>query len=113
MQFISTTASRVAAELDRKDFHQDDLYDPSTSILFGSHYTGNLFKLFPGQPPAVAASYNGGEDNMHRWLSRAKSDQPDRYVSEIVFSQSKDYVWRVMASYRIYKMLYDENLKRK
>ena len=113
MQFISTTANRIAAELGREDFRQDDLYDPGTAILFGSHYTENLFKLFPHQPPAVAASYNGGEDNMNRWLVRSKSDQPDRYVPEILFSQSKDYVYRVMANYRVYQMLYDENLKRR
>lgn len=113
MQFISTTAARVAAELGRDNFRQDDLYDPTTSILFGSHYTGNLFKLFPNQPAAVAASYNGGEDNMQRWLNRSKSDNPDRYVSEIAFSQSKDYVYRVLANYRMYQMLYDESLKRK
>jgi soluble lytic murein transglycosylase len=113
MQFISTTASRIAAELGRDSFRQDDLYDPSTSILFGSHYTGNLFKLFPNQPAAVAASYNGGEDNMKRWLARSKADIPDRYIPEIAFSQSKDYVYRVMANYRMYQTLYDENLKRR
>ncbi|PYT01431.1 MAG: hypothetical protein DMF63_00855 [Acidobacteria bacterium] len=113
MQFISTTSSRIAAELGRENFRQDDLYDPSTSILFGAHYVENLFKLFPNQPPAVAASYNGGEDNMQRWLSRSKSAQPERYVSEIAFAQSKDYVYRVMSNFRMYQMLYDENLKRR
>ncbi len=113
MQFISTTASSVAAELGRENFKQDDLYDPSTSVLFGSHYTGNLFKLFPNQPPAVAASYNGGEDNMKRWLARSKSELMDRYIPEIAFSQSKDYVYRVMANYRMYQSLYDERLKRR
>jgi soluble lytic murein transglycosylase len=113
MQFISTTSSRVAAELGRENFKQDDLYDPATSILFGSHYVSNLFKLFPRQPEAVAASYNGGEDNMHRWLSRSRSGLPDRYIPEIAFSQSKDYVYRVMANFRMYQTLYDEDLKRR
>jgi hypothetical protein len=36
---------------------------------------------------------------------------PDKYVPEIVFSQSKDYVYKVMANYRVYQMLYDKNLK--
>jgi soluble lytic murein transglycosylase len=67
--------------------------------------------MFPNQPQAVAASYNGGEHNMQRWLARSKSDQPDRYVPEILFSQSKDYVYRVMANYRVYQMIYDEKLK--
>ncbi|NOT46337.1 MAG: transglycosylase SLT domain-containing protein [Acidobacteria bacterium] len=111
MQFISTTSSKIASALGRADFYQDELYDPSVAILFGSQYTSDLFKLFPNQPEAVAASYNGGEDSMKRWMKRSHSDQPDRYVPEIAFSQSKDYVYRVMANYRIYKMFYDERLK--
>ena len=110
MQFISTTSSKIAGELGRSDFQQDELYNPATAILFGSQYTSNLFKLFPKQPQAVAASYNGGEDNMKRWMKRSKSDTADRYVPEIAFSQSKDYVYKVMANYRVYQMLYDESL---
>jgi soluble lytic murein transglycosylase len=73
----------------------------------------NLFKKFPRQPQAVAASYNGGEDNMARWLARAKTDNPDRYVPEIAFAQSKDYVYKVMANYRVYQVFYDEKLTAK
>ena len=111
MQFISSTADRIAGELGRDNFRQDELYDPSTAVLFGSQYISDLQKLFPNQLPAVAASYNGGEDNMTRWLARSKTDLADRYVAEVVFSQSKDYVYRVMGNYRMYQMLYDENLK--
>lgn len=112
MQFISSTASRIAGELGRGHFSQDELYDPPTAVLFGSQYVGNLQKLFPNQLPAVAAGYNGGEDNMKRWMLRSKSDTADRYVPEIGFGQTKDYVYRVMANYRMYSFLYDENLKR-
>ena len=111
MQFISDTSNKVADELGLKNFDQDRLYDPATAILFGSQYLSDLFKVFPGQPAAVAASYNGGDDNMKRWLARSKSDLPDRYVPEVIFSQSKDYVYKVMTNYRIYQMIYDENLK--
>ena len=111
MQFISDTADKIAGELGKKDFRQDELYNPPTAILFGSQYLSNLYKQFPKQPQAVAASYNGGEHNMVRWLARSKTDLPDRYVPEIIFSQSKDYVYKVMANYRIYQMFYDENLK--
>jgi soluble lytic murein transglycosylase len=111
MQFISDTSNKIAEELGKRNFNQDELYHPPTAILFGSQYLGKLFKLFPNQPPAVAASYNGGEHNMSRWLARAKSELPDRYIPEIMFSQSKDYVYKVMANYRVYQILYDENLK--
>ena len=111
MQFISTTSNQIAQQLGKENFRQDELYDPATSILFGSQYLSNLFKQFPAQPQAVAASYNGGEDNMARWLARSKSNSPDLYVPEIAFSQSKDYVYKVLANYRVYQFLYDENLK--
>ncbi|MEP6902709.1 MAG: lytic transglycosylase domain-containing protein, partial [Actinomycetota bacterium] len=111
MQFISTTSNQIATELKLANFRQDELYNPPTAILFGSQYLSNLFKQFPSQPAAVAASYNGGEDNVKRWLARSKSDLPDRYVPEIIFSQSKDYAYKVMANYRVYQIFYDENLK--
>ncbi len=111
MQFISSTSDQIAGQLGKENFRQDELYDPPTSVLFGSQYLSNLFRQFPNQPQAVAASYNGGEDNMARWLARARSNSPDLYVPEIAFSQSKDYVYKVLANYRIYQFLYDENLK--
>lgn len=111
MQFISTTAERIARELGKTNFRQDDLYHPPTAILFGTQYLSNIYKMFPGQHAAVAASYNGGEENMKRWMTRAKSDDPDRYVPEIIFAQSKDYAYKVMANYRVYRIFYDENLK--
>ena len=111
MQFISNTSNQMAKEMKLTNFRQDDLYNPPTAIRFGSHYINKIFQDFPNQPPAVAASYNGGEDRMMRWFKRANSDNPDRYVPEVIFSQTKDYVYKVMTNYRIYKMLYDDKLK--
>jgi len=111
MQFISSTSERIARELSLSGFEQDELYDPHTSILFGSQYLADLFLYFPEKPEAVAAAYNAGEDNMARWLARSRSDRPEQYVPEIAYAQSKDYVYRVMSNYRMYKLLYDANLK--
>ena len=112
MQFTLPTASRISGRVKRDAFEQDDLYDPATSIQFGSRYVADLFLEFPNQAEAVAASYNGGEDNMRRWLNRSRSELPDRYVSEIAYAQSKDYVQNVLNNYRMYKYLYDEQLRR-
>jgi soluble lytic murein transglycosylase len=59
----------------------------------------------------VAASYNGGEINVARWLKRTHSPDADLYVPEIAFSQTKDYVYKVMSNYRVYRSLYDDQLK--
>jgi len=111
MQFISSTADQVAAQLNLRDFDQDDLYNADTAILFGSQYLANLFQQFPNQPQAVAGAYNGGADNLARWIARSRSNQADRYVPEIGFSQTKDYVYKVMANFWTYQRLYDEQLQ--
>jgi len=113
MQFIAETAHDMAGQLALSDFTQDNLYDPDTAILFGSQYLANLFKQFPAQPQAIAASYNGGPENVARWIGRSRSNEADRYVPELGFSQTKDYVFKVMTNFWIYQQLYDEKLERK
>ena len=113
MQFINETGAKIAVETGRTSFRPDDLYDPGTSIQFAAKYVSDLFKLFPNQPEAVAAAYNGGEDNIKRWLGRANSNLPGGFVPEIAFGQTKEYVYSVMANYRVYATFYDENLNLK
>ncbi|HJT28477.1 MAG TPA: tetratricopeptide repeat protein [Pyrinomonadaceae bacterium] len=111
MQFIASTANEIATQVNQGNFNQDDLYNADTAILFGSQYLSNLFKQFPNQPPAVAGSYNGGADNLARWIARSRANEPDRYVPEIGFTQTKDYVYKVMANYWTYQRLYDAQLQ--
>ena len=111
MQFIASTANDIATQIHLKNFNQDDLYNADTAILFGSQHLADLFKQFPNQPQAVAGSYNGGADNLARWIARSRANDPDRYVPEIGFSQTKDYVYKVMANYWTYQKLYNENLQ--
>jgi soluble lytic murein transglycosylase len=88
MQFIPSTANQIANELQLKDFSTDYLYDPKIAILIGNAYLAKFFLTFPNQPQAVAGAYNAGEKNMMRWFLRAKSDEPDRYVPEIMYTFS-------------------------
>jgi tetratricopeptide (TPR) repeat protein len=108
MQFIEPTANQIASQLGLRDFNQDDLYNPDTAILFGSQYMKNLFDEF-GSPQAVAASYNGGEDSVRRWIARSKSGDVDRLVIEIAKAQSKDYVFKVVNFYNAYRAIYPSN----
>jgi len=112
-QFIAETANQIADQLAMRDFTQDELYNPDTAILFGTQYLANIFQQFPAQPQAVVASYNGGPENVARWMARSHSDEPDRYVPELGFPQTKDYVFKVMTNFWVYQELYDERLERK
>ncbi|MCI0660740.1 MAG: transglycosylase SLT domain-containing protein [Acidobacteria bacterium] len=105
LQFISSTASRIAEQLKIGDFDQNDLYDPETAIVFGSQYMQNLFSEF-GSPQAVAAAYNGSEGSVRRWRARARSVEPDRLVIEVLKRETKEYVFRVMNFYDAYTQIY-------
>jgi soluble lytic murein transglycosylase len=91
----------------------DDLYVPRTNIAIGTEYIAALEDEFGGLYEAIAASYNGGEDNAARWLSRSKPKEAGVFAAEIGFAETKNYVFKVMNNYRIYRALYDENLQKK
>lgn len=105
MQFISSTSLVIAAQLRLRDFEQNDLYNADTAVLFGSQYLKNLFDEFK-TPQAAAAAYNGSEDSVRRWLARAGSNETDRFVVEVLKSQTKDYVFKVTNHYLAYQRIY-------
>jgi len=111
LQFIPETAEKMAAEEGIKEFELDDVYTPEVAVRLAVRYVANLLKLFPNNPHAVLASYNTGELNVERWIARARSNDPDRLVTEIAIPETKDYVAKVMNSYRAYMRLYTEDLK--
>lgn len=112
LQLTIDTASKYSARAGYKTLESDDLYQPQTSITIGSEYIASLQQMFPSLPEAVAASYNGGEDNSARWLKRSKQKDAAIFTAEVGFAETKNYVFKVMANYRAYQLLYDANLKR-
>jgi soluble lytic murein transglycosylase len=91
---------------------EDDLYRPEVNIPIGVAYLADLTRQFPRLPEAVAASYNGGEDNVARWVARARQPDAGVFAAEVGFAESKDYAFRVMANYRAYRQLYTADLRR-
>jgi tetratricopeptide (TPR) repeat protein len=105
LQFISSTSSAIAKQLNLSDFEQDDLYNPNYAILIGSQYMQNLFDELK-HPANVAAAYNGSEQSVRRWVARSKSDDVDRHVIEIGKRETKDYVYKVINNLWAYHALY-------
>jgi soluble lytic murein transglycosylase len=113
LQLTIDTASRYASQAGFSQLDGDDLYDPRTNIAIGCEYLADLKRQFGGLYEAIAASYNGGEDNVGRWLNRSKPALPAIFASEVGFAETKNYVFKVMNNYRTYTALYDENLVRR
>jgi soluble lytic murein transglycosylase len=111
LQMTPDQAAKYAPSVRLQNVSEDDLFKPDVNILLGTAYLGELHRMFPDLPEAIAASYNGGEDNVARWVVRAVHKDPGVFTSEVGFNESKDYVNKVMANYRAYKILYTEDLK--
>ena len=110
LQLVFDTALKYNKKAGFPSLQPDDLYVPRTNIAIGVQYMADLDDQFKGLLEAIAASYNGGEDNAARWLHRSKPKEPAIFASEVGFSETKHYVFKVMTNYRIYRELYDENL---
>jgi soluble lytic murein transglycosylase-like protein len=113
LQLTADTAQKYTAQANINNFQAEDLYRPSVNIALGSAYLAELQREFPNMLEAVAASYNGGEDNAARWLKRADTKEPFLFASEVGFAETKDYVFKVLGNYRAYRELYTEDLRRK
>lgn len=92
---------------------EDLLYRPDASIAIGSEYVAELSRMFAGLPEAIAAAYNGGEDNVARWLARSSQRDAGVFAAEVGFTESKNYVFKVLNNYRAYRQFYDAKLNRR
>ncbi|HEY5883120.1 MAG TPA: transglycosylase SLT domain-containing protein [Pyrinomonadaceae bacterium] len=113
LQLTIDAAHKYAPAAGVNNLTENQLYQPETSILVGSEYLRELYSMFPDMHEAVAASYNGGEDNVARWVKRAKHKDAGVFTSEVGFDETKDYVQKVLNNYRVYQQLYNQDLTRR
>jgi len=111
-QFVPETARLWAERAGLRSFEEQDLYRPEVSIRLLGAWLQEHVRRFSGQLPLVLAAYNAGEDNALRWLARARSDDPDRFISEIGFRETKTYVRRVLASHWTYREIIATHVRR-
>jgi len=113
LQLTIDAAQKYGPAAGLNSVQESQLYQPQTSITLGAEYVEHLAKLFPGMLEPIAASYNGGEDNVARWLKRSKRQDPGVFTSEVGFDETKGYVQKVMSNYRVYRKLYTPDLIKK
>ena len=67
MQVMPATAKGIADELGETGFTADKLYDPDTSIRYGTWYIKGLLDQYDGDIGMAAAGYNAGRGRADRW----------------------------------------------
>lgn len=106
MQLIYTTANRLAQNMGITTFSEEMLLNVELNIALGVSYLEELLTRFKGNMVPVIASYNAGEDRVEAWLRRQSGEDPEMFVADIPYRETKKYVQRVLWYYEEYKRIY-------
>ena len=76
------------------------------AVKFGAHYLAGLLTRFDDNAYMSLAGYNGGPGNVARWARDGAADDVDRFVDQIDFSETSDFVKAVITNYMLYRAIY-------
>lgn len=106
LQFIITTARDIGRAVGIVNVAPEDLYDPRVIIQLGAKYVSELSKQFNNDHYMTAGAYNAGPKQVALWSRLSPATGDDWFLSSINFDETKDYVRKVMNSYRRYGEIY-------
>lgn len=113
MQLMPATAKWVAKKIGLKDFSQGKVNDTDTNVLLGTSYMRMVLENLDNHPVLASAAYNAGPGRARKW----RADRPLEgaiYAETIPFSETRDYVKKVMSNAVYYSVLFNgktESLK--
>jgi soluble lytic murein transglycosylase len=105
MQVMPGTANNVARRLGIPPVGRDDLFDQETNIQIGVHYVEQLLEQFSGNVALTVASYNAGPVVVGSWVALHPGRSQDEFIELIPYQETRQYVKRVLRSYREYMRL--------
>ncbi|HMA33154.1 MAG TPA: transglycosylase SLT domain-containing protein, partial [Chloroflexia bacterium] len=105
-QVIPDTATGIAAALHVAPFDQGQLYRPAVSLAFGGYYLNQTLAQFDRNILYALAGYNAGPGNVPAWAGGRVAGDPDLFVDNIDYAETRDYVQIVYTNYAIYRWLY-------
>lgn len=104
MQIMPGTGKTIARE-QKVPFTPDSLFRPAVNIKFGAYYLSRLLDQFNENEILALASYNAGPTNAMGWYLRNKEKDLDLFVEDIDFSETRNYVKKVLGNYWFYLKL--------
>ncbi|HEX3407557.1 MAG TPA: lytic transglycosylase domain-containing protein, partial [Caulobacteraceae bacterium] len=105
MQLMPATARTLSHKY---GFGAGSLDDADYNMQLGAAYLGQLLDQFGGSYVMATAGYNAGPGRPTEWTSycgdpRMSSTDPADYIECIPFSETRDYVMRVMEGMQVYR----------
>jgi soluble lytic murein transglycosylase len=110
MQLMPGTARQVAGQLSLPYEFGRLTSDPSYNMLLGTSYFSTLLDQWGGNATLAIASYNAGVGNVRRWVNengdpRLPGTDVVRWIENIPFSETRNYVQRVLENTVVYDTL--------
>lgn len=110
MQVMPATGQWVADKIDLKEF---SLTDPNDNLNLGTWYLDYTHQKYQNNSLLAIASYNAGPGNVDNWLKRYGLNDPDIFVEQIPFPETKGYVEAVFGNYWNYLRIYNPEILQK
>jgi soluble lytic murein transglycosylase len=113
MQVTVSTGSWAAQQMGLSEFNERLLFQPEINIMIGCWYLDSLRQEFGrdgygADTKLILAAYNGGSGNVKKWLKNEKYSKTGFTLELIPFKETREYIDKVLTSYRIYLWLYDD-----
>ncbi|MCC5630589.1 transglycosylase SLT domain-containing protein [Nostoc sphaeroides CHAB 2801] len=109
MQVLPSTAKWIAPQI-KVDFKTISLENPNDNIMLGTWYLGHTHDQYNNNSMLAIASYNAGPGNVSKWLQTLTTPDPDEFVEQIPFDETKNYVRQVFGNYWNYLRLYNPEI---
>lgn len=106
MQLMQQTADLTAREHKLPPVTSADLEAPERNIQLGVNHLADLFRDFGGNLTLTLAAYNAGKQAVQRWVQRFGFADEAEFVEDIPYTETRNYVKRVLGNYDRYQTLY-------
>lgn len=115
MQLMPATAKGIARDLKIKGHSTDRLTDdPLHNLTLGSAYLESMLKKYNGSMVMALAAYNAGPHRVNKWRKkngdpRGSLDESIDWIESIPFSETRNYVQRILETLPIYRWKLNDN----
>ena len=108
MQLMPATAKQVARKISVPYSPSRLTTDPAYNAMLGSAHLGDLVENYTGSYIMSVAAYNAGGTRVSDWTSqfgdpRSPAVDPIDWIENIPFSETRNYVQRVMENLEVYR----------
>lgn len=117
MQLMPQTARLVASTYKLKYEQPRLISDPSYNVTLGSAFLASLISGYDGSYVLALAAYNAGPGRIAGWIKqfgdpRDKSVDPIDWVERIPFTETRDYVERILEGTQLYRCRFENGKAR-